>query len=323
MVSEDFSATVMVGIDGTVLSEADKARLHLPAVGAVCLFARNYESITQLTRLVADIRAVAPRPLLVAVDQEGGRVQRFGPPDFELIAPASELGKMFASEPEAALAAALARGEQIAASLAGADIDLSFVPLLDLDHGRSQVIGHRSFSGSPQAVAALGMAMCAGLASVGMGAVGKHFPGHGWAADDTHAGAAVDERSLAQIEAADILPFASLIERKLLAAVMLAHVIYPQVENCPATYSQVWIKDVLRGKLGFAGPVLTDDLVMDAAACGDLEVAQRVGRAAAAGCDLFLVCGGEPVLADAQIARLPAGNPNSLPWRALARRSQA
>ena len=310
----------MAGIDGTVLSEADKARLHLPAVGAVCLFARNYESADQLAQLVAGIRAAAPRPLVVAVDQEGGRVQRFGPPDFTLIPPPGELGEMFSSDPAAALAAALARGETIAGELAGADIDLSFVPSLDLDHGRSDVIGKRAFSSEPEAVAALAMAMCAGLASRGMAAVGKHFPGHGWATADTHAGASVDDRSRPEIEAADILPFAALIKRKLLAAVMTAHVTYPQVDEHPATYSQVWIGEVLRSRIGFAGPVMTDDLVMEAASCGELDVAQRVGRAAAAGCDLFLVCGGEPVLADSQIARLPAANPASLPWRALARR---
>ena len=313
----------MVGVDGPFLSETDKARLHLPAVGGVCLFARNYESSDQLARLVAQMRAIAPRPLVIAVDQEGGRVQRFTPPDFTFVPPAGQLGEMFGRDPKAAVAAAIERGEIIARELAGVDIDLSFVPLLDLDHGRSEVIGKRAFSGRPPAVAALGMAMCAGLASGGMAAVGKHFPGHGWAVSDTHAGAAVDDRSREEIEAADILPFAALIQRKLLAAVMTAHVTYPQVDEFPATYSRVWIGEILRGKMGFAGPVVTDDLVMEAAAAGDPDVAQRVGRAAAAGCDLFLVCGGEPVLSDAQIARLPAASPDRLPWRALARRDRA
>ncbi len=321
MNSADFAGSVMVGIDGTELSQADRERLALPAVGAVCLFARNYASATQLTRLVADIRSAAPRPLIVAADQEGGRVQRFGPPDFAAIGPATELGDLYREDPEAALGAALERGELISRELAAVDIDLSFVPVLDLDRGHNSVIGERSFGPDPRAAAALGMAVAAGLASNGMCAVGKHFPGHGWAAADTHTDEAVDDRSRAEIDAADILPFALLIKRKVLAAVMPAHVRYPAVDSNPATYSAAWIGTVLRGELGFRGAVVTDDLVMQAAA-GGAGIAARVGRAAAAGCDLFSVCGGEPVLADGQIARLPAAG-DGQPWLALARRRPA
>lgn len=310
------AGAVMVGIDGEELSDADRSRLELRAVGGVCLFGRNYRDISQLGRLVADIRAAAPRRIVVAVDQEGGSVQRFKPPDFAEIPPAGELGDMYRTDPAAALETAAERGEGISRSLATVNVDLTFAPVLDIDYSRNDIVGRRAFSDNPTHVAALAMAFCAGLAAHGCKAVGKHFPGHGWTRADTHTAEAFDEREAKQIMDSDILPYISLIKRKLLAAVMASHVVYPAVDSRAATFSEMWLRRILREKLGFSGPVMTDDLFMHAAGGGAL--ADRATEAFQAGCDLLLLCGAEPVLADRELRKLPALG-GSEPWLPLAR----
>ena len=314
----DLAGRIMVGTDGPVLTAADCQRLAMPAVGGVCLFGRNYESGVQLRKLVAAIRAAAPRPLVIAVDQEGGRVQRFGPPDFVQLPPAGTLGRLFADDPEAAIAESLGRGETISRSLAEMDIDLTFAPVLDLNHDRNKMIGERAFAASVEAVTSLALAFCAGLAAHGLKAVGKHFPGHGWAVADSHQQQAVDGRSRDEILGADTLPYETLLKRKMLAAIMTAHVTYPAFDSSrPATFSAVVIKQLLRRELNFGGAVISDDLVMQGATVAD-TLAGRARLAVAAGCDLLLICGGEPNLVDQDLTKLPAVTA-ATPWRALTR----
>jgi beta-N-acetylhexosaminidase len=253
----------------------------------VILFTRNYRDPAQLTALVAAIHAVRSPALLVAVDHEGGRVQRFRE-GFTAIPPMRELGRLWDRDRDAARRTARAAAYISGAELGALGIDFSFAPVLDLDYGPSSVIGDRALHFAPNAVAALAAELINGFRDAGMAAVGKHFPGHGFAEADSHVAAPVDNRPLQEILKKDVAPYRGAIEAGL-AAVMPAHVVYPQVDREPAGYSRVWLQDILRGQLGFTGLVFSDDLSMEgASAVGGPP--ERARAALGAGCDMVLLC---------------------------------
>jgi beta-N-acetylhexosaminidase len=277
----------MVDVAGLSLTPEERERLGHPLVGAVILFKRNCASPVQLRALTAEIRAIRKPELLIAVDQEGGRVQRFVD-GFTRLPPMRTIGELHAKNPELARHLAHATGVVIGAELVAHGIDFSFAPVLDLDYGRpSGAIGDRAFHRDPAIVAQLGGALAEGLRSVGVAAVGKHFPGHGYVAVDSHREIAVDARDFASIEADDLVPFRMLAQR--LAGVMPAHVTYPRADASPAGLSRFWIGEVLRKRLGFAGMVFSDDLSMEAASVGG-DVVARARAALDAGCNMVLVC---------------------------------
>jgi beta-N-acetylhexosaminidase len=309
----------MIGIEGLELSAADRERLAHPLVGGVILFSRNYADRLQLAALVAQVRALHDRPLVVAVDHEGGRVQRFRD-GFAEIAPMRALGEAWDRDIVAAAREATRVGWTIGEELRAHGIDLSFTPVLDLDYGASTVIGDRAFHRNPNAVAHLASALRRGLAAAGMAACGKHYPGHGFVAADSHTDVPVDPRSFAEIAAEDLIPFAALV-RDGLESMMVAHVVYPAVDDVPAGYSRRWCTDVLRGRLGFDGLVFSDDLGMaGAATAGDLVA--RAEAAASAGCDVILACN-DMAAADDLLARWrPAPNPQlERRWQCVAGRA--
>lgn len=289
---------VVAAVEGHALSAADRERLAHPLVGGVTLFARNYVDPGQLAALCAEIHALREPPLLVCVDQEGGRVQRFRE-SFTRIPPMRSIGALWARDPRGARAAAHAAGLVIASELRASGADLSFAPVLDLDYGASSIIGDRALHPAPEVVAVLAGCLLDGLHEAGMAGVGKHFPGHGYIAADSHLELPVDDRDAATILAHDVQPYRALGAR--LAGVMAAHVLYPRVDTQPAGFSRHWLKHVLRAELGYAGAVLSDDLGMAGAACaGGLE--ERARAALAAGCDLVLAC--TPHDADVVLSRL-------------------
>jgi beta-N-acetylhexosaminidase len=281
---------VLTGIPGPVLdAEAREILLH-PAVGGVVLFSRNYEDRAQLRHLVEGIRALRDPRLLVCIDQEGGRVQRLKR-GFTSLPPLGALGRLNDSDPVKALDMAYRHGRVMATEMLACGIDLSFAPVLDLDRG-SRVIGDRAFSASPGVVVDLGRSYLAGMHDSGMKATGKHFPGHGSVEADSHLDRAVDTRSLDALRDSDLVPFRKLSAQ--LDAVMVAHVVYPEVDPRPAGYSKAWLQDLLRGELAFGGVVVSDDLGMQAARTAG-DVVERVHACLAAGCDLALVCMPEDV----------------------------
>lgn len=272
--------SLMLDIAGTWLTAEDRQLLRQPQVGGLILFARNIEDPRQVRELSATIRALRP-DLLLAVDQEGGRVQRLRQGFVRL--PAM---RALADNVNAEVLAEQC-GWIMATEVLAVGLDLSFAPVLDLDHQRSAVVGSRSFEGDAQRAALLAGAFIRGMNAAGMAACGKHFPGHGWAEADSHVAVPVDERSLDEIRASDLVPFRQL--SKQLAAVMPAHVIYPQVDASPAGFSRRWLQDILRGELGFEGVIFSDDLTMAGAhVVGD--AACRIEAALSAGCDMGLVC---------------------------------
>ena len=277
---------VVLGVDGAQLSDADRERLVHPLTGGVILFVRNFESSPQLKALTAEIRSLRMPRLLVAVDHEGGRVQRFRH-GFTALPPMRALGAIWDREPARALRTAEAAGHILAAELRASGIDLSFTPVLDLDHGTSEIIGNRAFHGDAAAVTALAGALISGLRRAGMASVGKHYPGHGFVAADSHLAVPVDTRPV-QALYADLAPYRA--HREIgLAAVMPAHVIYEQLDPHPACFSSYWLRHVLRGELGFDGVIFSDDLSMDGASVAGGFV-ERADAALAAGCDMVLVC---------------------------------
>lgn len=277
---------VMMDLRGISLLPEERECLQHPAVGGLILFSRNYESPEQLAELIATVRAVRPG-LLVAVDHEGGRVQRFRA-GFTRLPPAGRYAEFYAGDDSGLLNALEKAGWLMAAELLAVGVDFSFAPVLDVDCGISQVIGDRSFSRDAHTVGRLARAFARGMRSVGMAAVGKHFPGHGAVALDSHLALPEDKRSFDEIAAKDLLPFRNLIADGL-EGVMPAHVIYSSVDPRPAGFSPYWVSHVLRGELGFDGAVFSDDLSMAGAAfAGDF--AQRAIMALEAGCDMVLVC---------------------------------
>jgi len=272
--------SLMLDIGGTWLTAEDRQILRHPEVGGLIIFARNIESPCQVRELMASIRAVRP-DLLLAVDQEGGRVQRLRQGFLRL--PAM---RAIADNTNAERLAEQC-GWLMATEVLAVGLDLSFAPVLDLDHQRSAVVGSRAFEGNPERAVALAGAFIRGMHSAGMAATGKHFPGHGWAEVDSHVGIPEDERTLEQIRAVDLVPFQRLSGE--LDALMPAHVIYPQVDPNPAGFSRRWLQDILRGELGFDGVIFSDDLSMAGAhVVGD--AANRIEAALGAGCDMGLVC---------------------------------
>jgi beta-N-acetylhexosaminidase len=291
---------VMVDVAGLELQAAEREVLAHPAVGAVILFARNYASPEQLAALCDAIHAVRSPTLPIAVDHEGGRVQRFRD-GFTHLPPMAALGQLHDRDPDAACAAARDVGVVLASELRACGVDFSFAPVLDLDHGRSAVIGHRAFHADGATVARLAGALIEGLGDAGMASVGKHFPGHGWAEADSHHALPEDARTLAAIEAADLVPFARLASR--LDGVMPAHLVYPAIDPDPAGFSRFWLQDVLRTRIGFAGTIFSDDLTM-AGAHGAGDIVARAHAAFDAGCDMVLVCNA-PQQAQALVDALP------------------
>jgi beta-N-acetylhexosaminidase len=277
----------MLDIDGIALTPADRDVLREPAVGGVILFARNYVSPEQITDLIANIRALRSPPLLIAVDHEGGRVQRFRD-GFSEIPPMRQVGHEFDRDPAAGLDLARTVGWMIASELRAAHVDLCFAPCVDLDWGISEVIGDRAFHARAEAVGELAAAFCRGLRSAGMAAVAKHFPGHGAVAADSHLKLPVDRRDYGQV-LDDIRPYDKLISNGLAAAVMMAHVVYHEMDEMPAGFSPYWIQRELRSRLGFGGAVFCDDLSMKATRDYG-AMTERANLALEAGCDMILVC---------------------------------
>ncbi len=278
---------VMLDVGGLELNADDIERLQHPQVGGVILFARNFSTPLQLVQLTHSIRELRTPHLLIAADQEGGRVQRFRH-GFTPIPAMAQLGKLWDREPAQGIAAARGCGFVIASELQAHGVDFSFAPVLDVDYGESGVIGDRALHRDPDAIAVLAEALQAGLGAAGMSSVGKHFPGHGHVRADSHLEVPVDERTLAEIEAADLVPFQRLV-RSGMRGMMPAHVIYPEVDAMPAGFSSVWLQKILRGKLGFEGVIFSDDLSMEGASTAG-GVVGRANAALNAGCDMVLLC---------------------------------
>ncbi|MCC8394964.1 beta-N-acetylhexosaminidase [Paraburkholderia sp. MMS20-SJTR3] len=277
---------VMFDVVGKTLDRDDKRRLAHPMTGGVILFARHYENRAQLVALTGAIREIRP-DLLIAVDHEGGRVQRFRTDGFTVLPSMGKLGALWDRDVLLATKVATAVGYILAAELRACDIDMSFTPVLDLDYGHSQVIGDRAFHRDPRVVALLAKSLNHGLALAGMSNCGKHFPGHGFAHADSHVAVPVDERPLDEILGNDAAPYDWL--GLSLGAVLPAHVVYPQVDAKPAGFSRVWLQDILRGKLGFDGAIFTDDMSMEAARQGG-TLTEGATAALEAGCDMVVIC---------------------------------
>jgi len=283
-------APLLIDIAGTTLTDDDRRRLSHPLVGGLILFARNWAGRAQLERLTAAIKRLRP-DLLICVDHEGGRVQRFRTDGFTHLPPMRALGQLWMQDAMRAQDAASACGYVLGAELRACGVDFSFTPVLDLDWGPSGVIGDRAFHADPRVVTMLAKSLAHGLLRAGMAHCGKHFPGHGWVAADSHTDLPRDPRPLKAILHDDAAPYGW--QRSTLAAVMPAHVVYPRVDARPAGFSARWLQAILRGRLGFAGAIVTDDLSMEAARHIDgrtVAPAEAVLAALHAGCDLALLC---------------------------------
>ena len=293
---------VTLDVVGLELNAQDRRRIQDPLTGGVILFGRNFANRKQLTKLTGDIKKLRP-DVLISIDHEGGRVQRAKQDGFTHLPAMRKLGELWSAKNTSkhaaqsaalAMAAATACGYVLGTELRACGVDFSFTPVLDLDFGRSGVIGDRSFSRDPQIVFALAKSLNDGLRMAGMANCGKHFPGHGWAEADSHVAIPVDERSLQDILNDDAKPYEWL--DLSLAAVMPAHVIYPQVDSLPAGFSKIWLHSVLRQELGFEGVIFSDDLSMEGASVAG-SVVRGAGLALEAGCDAVLICN-RPDLAD-------------------------
>lgn len=278
---------LMIDFEGYQLSSNDEEILKQPLVGGVILFSRNYQSAEQLSLLCSHIHSLKDEPLLIAVDHEGGRVQRFRQ-GFSEIPSMEKLGLLFEQDEAAALQAAKDIAWLLATELREVGVDFSFAPVLDLNYGCSQVIGDRAFSADKATVAKLACAFQEGLNAAGMGSIGKHFPGHGAVIPDSHVDLPIDDRPFKDIIDGDVAPFKAMSAAGM-AGVMPAHIIYQQVDSHPAGFSAFWLKEVLRQTLGFDGVIFSDDLSMEGASImGSFE--QRARAALKAGCDMALVC---------------------------------
>lgn len=302
---------LIIDVAGLALCEADRVRLSNPLVGGMILFGRNWESRDQLLDLCASIKALRP-DLLICVDHEGGRVQRFRSGGFTHLPPMARLGALWMHKPLEATNVATACGFILASELRACGVDFSFAPVLDLDYGDSQVIGDRAFHRDPRVAAILAKSLMHGLLQAGMANCGKHFPGHGFVRADSHVDVPVDTRSLTAILKEDAMPYPWLAQS--LASVMPAHVIYRKVDSRPAGFSSRWLQEILRAKLGFAGAIFSDDLSMRGARLlegREIGYTEAVLSALTAGCDLALLCnqsleGGavlDTVLAELEAAR--------------------
>lgn len=297
---------VMVDVMGTELTPHEKARLRHPLVGGVILFARNFADREQLAALCRAIHAERKEPLLIAVDHEGGRVQRFRTDGFTPIPAMSLFGELWMQDSVEAMRLACEAGYVLGAELRACGVDLSFTPVLDLDYGVSMVIGNRSFHRDPRVVAMLARALIQGLMLAGMGACGKHFPGHGFVEADSHHDIPVDSRFFNEIMQEDAAPYGWLGDM-VLPSVMPAHVIYSKVDPHPAGFSRHWIQGVLRTDMAYDGLVFSDDLTMQGATVAG-DILGRAQAALSAGCDMVLVCN-HPDLADDLLNRLEFSHP--------------
>lgn len=298
----------MLDLAGPELTAEERERLRHPHTGGVILFSRNYRSPEQIAALVAEIHGARAPRLLVAVDHEGGRVQRFRD-GFTALPAARHFGDIYDENPQRAKRLARAAGWLMAAELRAVGVDFSFAPVLDLDRGLSKVIGDRAFHGRAPAVADLAVSYIGGMTEAGMAATGKHFPGHGGCAPDSHLALPVDEREYADIAGADLIPFERVIQNGL-AGMMPAHVLYPRIDGQPAGYSRFWLREVLRARLGFQGVIFSDDLSMEGAK-GVGDMADRARAALAAGCDMVLVCNDPAGAARVLEGLQPPGDPAS------------
>ena len=297
---------LVIGVAGTQLTSQERDWIQNDACAGVILFSRNFASKAQVAELSQAIREAAPRPQLVCVDQEGGRVQRFRE-GYSALPPLEPFGRLYARDPQAALAMAEEHAWLMASEVRATGVDLSFAPVVDLGRG-NRAIGNRAFSEDPQVVAEFTRAYVRGMHAAGMAATLKHFPGHGSVLEDTHFDDAIDPRSLDEMRAIDLVPFVAGIDAKA-DAVMMAHVVYPAVAPEPAGYSKVWIEDILRKEMGFRGVVFSDDIGMAAAfSAGGIKA--RVDLHLDAGCDVVLVC--HPELVEESLAAVADRKLNTL-----------
>lgn len=277
---------LMVDIAGIELQADERERLLHPSVSGVVLFTRNFESLEQLTALVHELKNVKSPKLLIAVDQEGGRVQRFHS-DFSKLPALQAIGEMYLHSAEQGLKCARDHAYLMASEILATGIDISFAPVLDIDFGLNQVIGERAFSNDVEIICKLATEYIAGMHEAGMKTTGKHFPGHGSVTADSHVALPIDERSREQIFNLDLVPFRQLSSQ--LDAIMISHVIYSAVDSWPAGFSQVWVKQVLEDELNFKGMIFSDDITMQAAASIGSHT-ERANRALAAGCHCVMSC---------------------------------
>jgi beta-N-acetylhexosaminidase len=290
-------APVILDIAGTALTDDDRRRLRHPLTGGMILFTRNWIDRRHLTELTAEVKSIRP-DVLITVDHEGGRVQRFRTDGFTHLPAMHDFGELWMRDAMRAVDAATSAGYVLGAELRACGVELSYTPVVDLDHGRSQVVGDRAFHRDPRVVAILAQALSMGLLRAGMANCGKHFPAHGYAVADSHVARAVDDRTLQQILDEDAKPYDWL--STTLTCVMPAHVTFPQVDAVPAGFSSRWLKEILRGQLGYTGAICCDDLSMEGARVAGTAVEAGIA-ALNAGCDLVLLCnqskvdGGRPV----------------------------
>ena len=300
-------APVILDTAGPTLDAADRRRLKHPLTGGLILFGRHWVDRRALTELCAQVKSIRP-DIVICVDHEGGRVQRFRTDGFTHVPPMRALGELWMRDPLGATDAATAAGYVLGAELRACGVDLTLTPVLDLDYGGSSVIGDRAFHRDPRVVSLLAKSVMHGLLLAGMANCGKHFPGHGYVKADSHVAVPVDRRSLKAILADDAQPYGWLSTS--LAAVMPAHVVYPKVDHRPAGFSDRWLKDILRGQLGFGGAIISDDLTMEGARGVEgrsLSYAEAGALALSAGCDLVPICNRSAVDAGRDVDELLAG----------------
>lgn len=283
-----FLGPVMIDVDGFELSDDDRILLKNPLVGGVILFTRNFDTPQQVQQLIEEVKSLRDPQLLIAIDHEGGRVQRFKEP-FTIIPALNTLGVKYDKDPDIALEHAELFGWLTSIELLSFNIDFSFTPVLDVDYGLSDVIGNRAFHQNPNVIAKLAAAYIDGMHRAGMSSTGKHFPGHGGVTEDSHTDVPIDNRTLDVLFKSDIIPFEKLVPNHL-DGIMPAHIIYEKINDAPAGFSPFWLKEILRTQLKFDGVVFSDDLDMKGASCISDSYAERAKAALEAGCDMVLVC---------------------------------